>query len=119
VLSTDASVVKVALADGDTVGAPELVVRLPRTVPDGLAFDARGNLYISCYAPSVIYRLSPAGELVVLVEDWESTMIAAPTNIAFCGSDLSTLVVATVSRWHLAKAAMPIPGYPLAYPRMR
>ncbi len=118
VLTTDASVVKVALGDDGRIGAPQLVVRIPRTVPDGLAFDAQGNLYISCYAPSVIYRLSRAGDLALLVEDWESTMIAGPTNIAFCGADLSTLVVATVSRWHLASARMPVAGHPLAYPRL-
>jgi gluconolactonase len=119
VLSTDSSVVAVALGDEGRVGPPRLVVRIPRTVPDGLAFDVQGNLYISCYAPSAIYRLSPAGELALLVEDWESTMIAAPTNIAFCGADLSTLVVATVSRWHLARATMPTAGQPLAYPHLR
>jgi hypothetical protein len=66
----------------------------------------------------VIYLLSPTGELVLFAEDWESTMLAGPTNVAFCGPDLLTLVVATVSRWHLAKTAMPIPGHPLVYPRL-
>jgi len=118
VLSTSSSVVKVTLYDDGRVGPPQHVVELPRTVPDGLAFDLQGNLYIACYAPSVIYRLSPSGELAVFAEDWESTMIATPTNIAFCGPDLATLVVATVSRWHLAKAPMSVPGHPLAYPHL-
>lgn len=118
VLSTDSSVVKLALHADGQVGPPQPVVRLPRMVPDGLAFDAAGNLYVSCYTPSVIYRLSPAGDLVLFAEDWESTMIAGPTNLAFCGPDLATLVVATVSRWHLAKSAAPIAGHPVVYPRL-
>lgn len=118
VLSTSSSVVKVALHADGNVGSPRPVVELPRTVPDGLAFDAAGNLYISCYAPSAIYRLTPGGEVALLAEDWESTQIAGPTNVAFCGPDLTTLVVGTVSRWHLARVSMSIPGHPLAYPHL-
>ena len=32
------------------------LVDLPKTVPDGLAFDIENNLYISCYRPDIIYR---------------------------------------------------------------
>jgi hypothetical protein len=37
----------------------ELFVDELERVPDGLAFDAAGNLYIACYEPSRIYRVSP------------------------------------------------------------
>ena len=118
VVSNTSSVVRLALrADGST-GPPDTVVELPRTVPDGLAFDRDGNLYIACYTPDVIYRLDPDHDLQVVVEDWESTLIATPTNIAFAGADLSTLVVASLSRWHLAKARLPVPGQPLHYPTL-
>ncbi len=64
VVSNTSSVVRLALrADGST-GPPDTVVELPRTVPDGLAFDRDGNLYIACYTPDVIYagpRPRPAG----------------------------------------------------------
>jgi gluconolactonase len=100
-------------------GAAEPVVQLPGNVPDGLAFDEGGNLYISCYTPSVIYRLhggEPGGQLDVLVADWEATAIANPTNIAFCGADRRLLVVASLSRWHLATTWMDVPGARLIYP---
>ncbi|UCH26276.1 MAG: SMP-30/gluconolactonase/LRE family protein [Trueperaceae bacterium] len=116
VLSNTASVVRAALDEDGGIGPPETVVELPKTVPDGLAFDALGNLYISCYTPDIVYRLSSGGDLQVVVEDWESTLIASPTNIAFAGADLSTLVVASLSRWHLAKAQLPVVGQPLHYP---
>ena len=78
------------------------------------------DLYISCYTPSVIYRLDgvqPGGQLDVLVADWEATAIAAPTNIAFCGPAYSRqFVVTSLSRWHLATTGMDVPGARLFYP---
>ena len=40
-------------------GVVETVIELPGTVPDGVAFDTGGNLYVSMYRPDVIYRVSP------------------------------------------------------------
>lgn len=117
-MSTLPGVMKISLHDNGSVSAPELVVEMPRTIPDGLAFDAEHNLYISCYTPDTIYRLAPDGEMQVLVDDWESTAISSPANIAFAGDDLRTLVVSSLSRWHLAKAVMPVAGYPLHYPQI-
>jgi gluconolactonase len=116
VLSNLPGVVSLALGADGSVGAPQTVVELPRTVPDGLAFDVDGNLYIACYTPDVIYRLSPEGELSILAEDWESVTFATPTNIVFAGPDRRTLVVASLSRWHLTKGEMPVAGAPLHYP---
>jgi gluconolactonase len=64
----------------------------------------------------VIYRLSPQGELLVLAEDWESVTFATPTNIAFAGPERRTLIVASLSRWHLTKGEMPTSGARLRYP---
>lgn len=116
VLSNLPGVGKVVVDENARVGPVEIVVKMERAIPDGLAFDVEGNLYISCYTPDRIYRLTPQGDLTPLVEDWRSVILSSPTNIAFCGRDLSTLVVASLSRWHLAKAEMPIPGSPLFYP---
>ena len=115
VLSQLPGVVRLPLGGGE----PERVVDLPGNVPDGLAFDERGDLYIACYTPSVIYRLDggePGGQLDVLVADWEATAIATPTNIAFCGTDRRQFVVASLSRWHLAITHMDVPGSRLFYP---
>lgn len=117
-LSNHPGVVSLELRDNGSLGPPQPIVELPRTVPDGLAFDVEGNLYISCYTPDVIYHLSPQGDLSILAEDWESVTFATPTNIAFAGPDRRTLVVASLSRWHLTKGEMPIPGAPLHYPRV-
>jgi gluconolactonase len=118
VLSNLPGVVSLDLHEDGSVGSPRTVVELPRTVPDGLAFDVEGNLYIACYTPDVIYRLTPGGQLAVLAEDWESVTFATPTNIVFAGPGRETLVVASLSRWHLTKGPMPIAGAALQYPKL-
>lgn len=118
VVSQLPGVVRIPVAGGRAAGPVEEVVRLPeRHVPDGIAFDAHGALYISCYTPDVIFRFSANG-LEKLAEDWERAILAAPTNIAFCGPDRRTLVVASLGRWHLTKAKMPVAGAPYNYPTL-
>ncbi len=117
VLSQIPGVASVALDGDGPVGRPEPVVELPRHVPDGLAFDEEGNLYVSCYTPDIVYRVTPEGDLAVVAADWESVTFATPTNVAFCGPARKTLVVASLSRWHLSKGEMPVAGARLRYPR--
>lgn len=105
-------------ADG-SAGARSVLVTLPRTVPDGVALDVEGNLYISLYNPNIIYRLSPAGDLVTLIDDWQQLQLVAPTNIAFGGPDLKTLIIASLCGWSVHTAPMPVAGLPLRYPQVQ
>lgn len=105
------------LADG-SAGEVESVVEMPRTVPDGLAFDTRGVLYIACYRPDAIYYHTPEREYGLLVEDYEGTAIAAPTNIAFCGDKLDILLSANIGRWHLTRYNIDARGLRLCYPKL-
>ncbi len=82
-------------------GAPETVVRLPSTVPDGIAFTEEGGAVISCYRPDRIYYLDPDGGLSILAEDPQGTLLAAPTNICFAGEGRDMLISANLGRWHL------------------
>jgi gluconolactonase len=115
-LSNLPGVAKAEIGESGQLGPLETVVEMPRTVPDGLAFDAGGNLFVSCYTPDSIYRLTPEAELALLVEDPRSVVLSSPTSIAFCGPDLSQLVTANLARWHLTRAWMPAAGNPLFYP---
>ena len=103
------------LPDG-SAGSIETIVELPRAVPDGVAFDTDGNLYVACYRPDVIYRLSPEGSLDVLADDFEGTIMAAPTNIAFCGPDRDILLGANLGRWHITRYEVNQTGLRLHYP---
>lgn len=105
-------------ADG-SAGQREVVVELPRNVPDGVAFDAEGNLYISLYNPNIIYRYDlDAKALATLYDDWQQLMLIAPTNIAFGGADMKTLFIANLCGWNIVTAAMDIPGLPVQYPKL-
>ncbi len=104
-------------ADG-SAGQRSVLIELPRSVPDGLALDVLGNLYISLYNPNIIYRLSPAFELVTLVDDWQQLQLIAPTNIAFGGPDMKTLIIASLCGWSIHTVAMPIAGLRLRYPHL-
>jgi sugar lactone lactonase YvrE len=116
--SSPPQVSRIEIADDGSAGTRSLAVELPRTVPDGVALDVQGNLYVSCYNPNVIYRYDSVGELSVLYDDWEQVILLAPTNIAFGGPDLRTLIVANLFGRNLATAPMGVAGLPLRYPKL-
>jgi gluconolactonase len=97
-------------------GPPEDVVELPGTVPDGLAFDTAGGLWISCYEPHCILRMDPDGSVETMLEDWTGLDVTSPTNIAFAGADLSLLVLASLSGWAVKTIDPEVRGRPLHYP---
>jgi len=80
-------------------------------LPDGIAFDAAGNLVIACYEPSRLLRAGPGGGAAeVLVEDVTAHTLCHPTNVAFDGE---TLYTANLGRWHVAAVTMDIGAPPL------
>ena len=99
-------------------GGAEPVVALERVVPDGLAFDAAGGLWIGCWQPNRIYRLAPGGELVVVVDDWTGEYVFTPTNLAFAGPELDVLVLASLGGQSVKAMAPGVRGAPLHYPAL-
>jgi gluconolactonase len=110
-------VVRFPIAGGRKSGPVETVVELPGTVPDGLTFCDDGGFLISCYRPDVIFRYTPDGSLMVLMSDFEGTLLGAPTNVCFAGPELSVLLWANLGRWHIGmNANTALRGAPLFYP---
>lgn len=107
-------VIRLPLAGGE----PELVVDLPRTVPDGLAFDVEGGLWIGCYQPNRLYRLDREGTLDVIVDDWTGEYVMTPTNLAFAGERLDVLVLAALCGWAVKAIDPGVAGAPLHRPRV-
>jgi sugar lactone lactonase YvrE len=92
---------RIAIQDDGSAGQREVYCTLPQTVPDGLAFDSAGNLFISCYTPNVIYQVKPDRTTGIFIDDWEGHTLSNPTNIAFRGD--KEMFSANLGRWHITK----------------
>ena len=110
-------VIRFAIESGRKVGPAETIVELPHTVPDGLAFCADGSLLVSCYRPDTIFRVSPDGNVTILMDDYEGTIMGAPTNVCFGGPERSVLFWGNLGRWHIGmNAHTGLHGARLFYP---
>ena len=73
------------------------MVHLPRHVPDGIAFDASGRLWIACHRPDAIYVFDlESRRLELFAEDWMGEALRGPTDVAFAGPDLEVLFAASL-----------------------
>jgi gluconolactonase len=109
---------RIPIKKDGSAGEREVVVFLPKTAPDGIAFDVEGNLYITCYAPDRIYRLSPGGALEIVFDEPIRMVLNAPTNIAFAGPDLDRLAIASLGGYAVAWADVGARGLPLHHPKL-
>ena len=103
-------VARIPIQDDGSPGDVEVFVDGIERLPDGLAFDVEGNLYIACYEPSRLYRARPDGRLELLIDDPEAHTFCHPTNCAFRGTELFT---ANLGRWHVTRIEVGIAGHPL------
>jgi gluconolactonase len=103
-------VFRIPIRDDGSAGEREEVARLPGSLPDGLALDVQGNLYVGCYEPSRVLRVSPVGQVETLFHDVTAHTLAHPTNISFRGT---TMFTSNLGRWHLTRLEVGIEGLPL------
>jgi sugar lactone lactonase YvrE len=86
---TAKTIMRIALpASGSDFGKPEMVAAAGQ--PDGMAFDAWGNLWIADWGAGHIVVLSAEGKTVTTVGTG-----GRPINLTFGGKDLDTVYVAT------------------------
>lgn len=79
--TTDASIVRVPIAEDGTAGDPVTVVQDERLFgADGLAADAHGNVYVAVAASEAIARVAPGGRVTILAE---GEGLAFPSAVAF------------------------------------
>ncbi len=103
-------VFRIPILEDGSAGEREDVASLPGVWPDGLAFDALGNLYVGCYEPSQVLRIDPHGDVQVLFREWSAHLLAHPTNLAFRGT---TMFTANLGRWHITRLEVGVEGLPL------
>lgn len=112
--STRPGVVRMPRQGGEVM----LVVELDQVIPDGLAFDAEGGLWISCWQPNRIMLLAPNGTLDIVADDWSGIHVLTPNNLAFAGHDLTELAFAALAGNFIRAFAPGVAGRALNYPRV-
>ncbi len=106
-------VVRIEIKSDGSAGAPEVFAEGLARVPDGLAFDAEGNLYVTTYASNAIYRVTPDRRVQLLRQDVESLFLCQATNCAFGGPNFDQLFVANLGRDHISVLDLKTKGQPL------
>jgi gluconolactonase len=102
-------------ADGN-IGPGEVYVESVGRLPDGLALDEAGNLYVACYASDEIWRVSPSGHKSLLAWDHHAILLGRPTNLAWGGEDFDMLYVANLGRYTVTRTRLPgVRGQRLAH----
>jgi len=113
-----AGIARVAIEADGSAGKLERVLHMPRHVPDGIAFDTKGRLWIACHRPDVIYIFDlDSNRLTLFAEDWMGEALRGPTDVAFAGPNRDILLAASldnlvVHRFDNAGAV----GLPLNHP---
>jgi gluconolactonase len=118
-LSADEDVLFMAESDTDRVyrfeldgdgglrpGDAEVYVEAAGRLPDGLALDEAGRLYVACYASDEIWRVAPTGEKELLAWDHHAIRVGRPTNLAWGGEKADVLYVANLGRDTVTRARL-------------
>ena len=91
------SIARVAIKADGSAGGFERVVHMPRHIPDGIALDAEGRLWIACHRPDAIYVFNlKTRRLELFAEDWQGEALRGPTDVAFAGPDRDILLAASL-----------------------
>jgi gluconolactonase len=117
VQSTRDNVLQIEIPADGSAGRPRVYASQLARVPDGMAFDAMGNLYVTCYASDNVYRITPRRQVQLLAYDPAGTMIARPTNVSFGGPNFDQIFFANLGRWHVCQAPAGVRGQLLANQR--
>jgi len=92
-----AAIARVRINEDGSAGAFERVLHMPRHVPDGIAFDDQGRLWIACHRPDAIYVYDlHSRRLELFVEDWMGEQLRGPTDVAFAGPKRDVLLAASL-----------------------
>jgi gluconolactonase len=92
----------VEIKNDGSAGSAEVFADGLLTVPDGLALDAQGFLYVTTYGSSAIYRVTPERDVALLCRDVENELLCLVTNCAFAGPNFDQLIAANLGHTHLS-----------------
>jgi gluconolactonase len=91
------SIARVAINPDGSAGPFERILHMPRHIPDGIAFDEQGRLWIACHRPDKICVFDlTTRRLETFAEDWEGESLRGPTDVAFAGPNRDILLAASL-----------------------
>jgi gluconolactonase len=108
------SILKFEVGPNSRLRQPETYADQVGRLPDGLALDSVGNLYVCCYASDEIWRISPDRQKTLLADDRWGILLGRPTNLAFGGRNFDEIYVANLGRYTITRAKLEIRGQPPA-----
>lgn len=90
-------IARIAINPDGSAGEFERVLHMPRHIPDGIAFDEDGRLWIACHRPDAIYVFDlTTRRWDVFAEDWKGEALRGPTDVAFAGPNRDILLAASL-----------------------
>ena len=85
----------------------------PDTVPDGIALDEEGNVYVAFYSPDQIGVIRANGSFEVLFRDFLAEWMNRPTNVALRPNEI---YFANLGGWHIGSVEHRLTPLPPAMP---
>jgi gluconolactonase len=98
------------LPDGGITRVGNFIQMSGGSGPDGMAVDAKGNLFVAHAGMGCVWMFSPRGEPLLRIESCAGHMT---TNVAFGGKDNRDLYVTESESGSVLVARMEIPGEPM------
>jgi sugar lactone lactonase YvrE len=87
----------------------------PLGLPDGIAFDEAGNLWVTFPGWNAIGYISPKQELNIVLEDPEGKILKRPSNICFGWEDRKTAFIGSLEGTTIPYFRVPNPGMKLVH----
>jgi gluconolactonase len=124
--STRNDCLRIAIKKDGTFGKPEIYSEGFPALPDGMAFAADGNLFVTLPAFIRDGKMAPAhqilqvdtnGRWTTLIDDAKGEKLDFPTNCAFGGPGLQDLYFANLEGDHFSRVHTNFRGHPLYHQR--
>lgn len=91
------SIARIAINEDGSAGAFERVVHMPKHIPDGIALDEKGRIWIACHRPDAIYVFDlETRRIEEFAYDWRGEELRGPTDVAFAGPKRDILLAASL-----------------------
>ena len=79
---------------------------------DGVGMDAEGNLWVCLPAANKVVAITPALEVITVIDDPSGEVVNHPTNLTWGGADLRDLYIGSIRAGYVLKGRSPVAGQP-------